>query len=314
MDRRNGYKVMTIQDFDIIEFLQDFDILHDANIKNVGQGWVGLEECPFCSGGGYHFGVNEYSKGFSCWICGESGHIQKLIMALLHISKRDTYDIITKYSGTPLKSIPRKPAKEIILPSRIVKIGNYAKRYLAKRHFTQEHIDKYNLQDTGKFSEVDTGSTIQNMKYRIFIPFYASREMMSYTCRDYASTDDPKYKHPVIEAVITSPAATLYNIDTVVNKCIIVEGPTDVWRMGNECISLQGVTYTDSQITQIAQRKLKKIVVLFDEHAEDKADKLANALYGHAKSVHVAYLESGDPADLDDVEALKIKRQLLYNT
>ena len=53
---------LSLQDFDITQFLEDHDIGFRTGVKNVGIGWIGVETCPFCGVGGYHFGININSK------------------------------------------------------------------------------------------------------------------------------------------------------------------------------------------------------------------------------------------------------------
>lgn len=311
--KRAGKHSIKFQDFDIIAFLDDYDIGYTQTGKNVGNNWIGLETCPFCGASGWHFGVNMQSKGFACWVCPEGkGGLPKLIEHLLNIPKREVYEILNKYSGKILDYTIRESGTKLILPSKLKPLGRQALKYLKNRNYNHEIIKKYHLQETGNFSEVTIGEHVQDFKYRIFIPFYVKRELVTYTARDYTNVREPKYRHPVLEAAIIPPASCIYNIDKVKERAIILEGPTDVWRMGDNTLSIQGKTATKEQIRLLAELRLKKLIILLDAEAANEADALANSLYGCADSVQVAYLEKGDPGELDEIDVIKIKHKLLY--
>lgn len=307
-------KSVKFQDFDLIGFLEDYDIDYQERTKNVGTGWVGISECPFCGAGGYHFGINIQSKGFTCWVCrpNKKGGLPVLISELLNIPKKETIPIIKQYSSRILDFEIRETGKEVIIPSKLHPILDEPWKYLKRRNFTEETIKKYGLQETGIYSKIKINEHEQNFKFRIFIPIIMNNELVSYTARDYTGEQEPKYKHPVLEAVKIPPSSCIYNIDSVKDRALILEGPTDVWRMGEETISMQGIRVTKEQIRFIAEKNLKRAVVLFDENAEEAAMDLSNQLRGLVDDLQVAFLEEGDPADLSNTEAIKIKRRLLY--
>ena len=138
-------------------------------------------------------------------------------------------------------------------------------------------------------------------------------ELVSYTARDFTGKREPKYKHPFLEATIIPPSSCIYNIDTVKDKCIILEGGTDVWRMGDETISLQGIETTKEQVRYLSEAGIKKAVIMFDSGKDDKARKLGYALSSVIPEIKIASLDSGDPGELSEEDAIKIKHELLYS-
>jgi hypothetical protein len=100
-------------------------------------------------------------------------------------------------------------------------------------------------------------------------------------------------------------------MDTVKDRCIVLEGPTDVWRMGDECVSIQGIEYTKKQVRYLVEMNLEKVVIMFDAGKEEKAEEFAEELYQFIPVVKVAKMEFGDPGELSPSEAVKIKNQLL---
>lgn len=311
MNRRSKH-LAQFEQFDLIKFFDHYDISYTEHGKNIGSQWVGLDECPFCGISNNHFACNLVSKMFSCWGCGERGNPFKLIKALLQISFSDSIVIIKKFYNGDLEFIPAETGNDVIMPSDVLDLQMSGANYLKSRGFNPFHIrDKFKVKQTGALSFLNHEGKKSNFKHRLIIPIFMNRELVSFTGRDYTNKQIPKYKHVFIEACIIPPSSCLYNIDTVTDSCIIVEGPTDVWRLGDGVISLQGIQHTKEQIRFLAEKNLKKAVVFFDAGKEEEATKLAKILTGFISDVNVAYLDKGDPGELSDINAVQIKHQLL---
>ncbi len=312
--KRTNKNNTKFQEFDVEKFLEYYNISHKKSGKNVGLNWIGIEECPFCGLSGYHFAINEQSSGFHCWGCGEKGSIIKYIKVLLRCNTGKAFSILKQFWNPELEFHIRETGKEVILPSGLKKVDKYGKQYLANRGFDPEYIiEKYKLKQTGAGSFLNHKGTRSDFQYRLFIPIYMFRELVSYTGRDYTKKREPRYQHPFLEACIVPPSSCIYNIDTVKDRFIALEGPTDVWRMGDETISLQGIETTKEQIRYLTELNIKKAVIMFDSGKEDKARKLGYALKSVVPDVKIASLDSGDPGELSDEEAVKIKQELLYS-
>ena len=311
MSRANktSYK---FQQFDIFKFLDKYDISYTEFGKNIGSQWFALEECPFCHGSGNHFGINIQSKGYSCWICGEKGSPPNLVKELLKVSYGEALSIINEFYDGELEFDIKETGENVIMPSGVIELSKSGGDYLKSRNFNPIYLrDKYKLQQTSGHSMLNHEGQKSDFKYRIIIPMFMNRKLVSYTGRDYTGMSDVRYKHVFIQACIIPPSSCLYNIDSVKDRCIIVEGPTDVWRLGDGVISLQGIKYTKEQLGYIFDKGLKKVVILFDSGKEEEARKLAKILSSLIPVVQVAFLPEGDPGELSDMEAIKIKRQLL---
>jgi len=302
-------------DFDLLKFLDDHNIDYKESGKNIGRNWIGISECIFCSAGGYHLGIHKQSKSVSCFVCGESCTLPFFISDSLNISVYESNKIIKEYIDYDIDIEVKETGNKTILPSNIGELNKKAVKYLKKRNFDPEYLKNiFKLKATGHHSTLSHNNQDSDFKFRIIIPIYMNRKLVAYTGRDYTEQRDPRYKHPFLEACIIPPSSAIYNLDNVNDKkIIIVEGPTDVWRMGDNTVSLQGVKYTKEQIRYLAQMELQKVVILFDNGAENQAIKLSNALSGVVPKISVAFLDKEDPANLSDIEALKLKHNLLYS-
>ena len=305
-------KNFQFEQLDILKLFDFYHIEYTEHGKNVGSGWVGLKVCPICGITGNHLGINIQSEYWHCWGCGGKGNPVNLIKEILKININETLEIIKKFYNGALEFNIKETGDKVILPSNVTELCQSGGDYLKSRGFNPIYIrDKYQVQQTGMSSKVSLGEITSDFSYRIIIPIWMNRKLVSYTGRDYTGLREPKYKHSFIEACIIPPSSCIYGIDFVKDKAIIVEGPTDVWRMGDGTISLQGIQWTREQLVYLSEKNLKKAVVLYDSGKEEEATKLANILTGFIPVVQVAYLEEDDPGNLSDIEALKIKYQLI---
>jgi DNA primase len=298
------------QDFDIESFFDTEDIAYTKRGKNIGSQWIGLDECPFCGIGGNHFGINLLSKGYSCWGCGEKGSAFKLVRTILNCSKSEAARRIQEFSQKILDFKIRETGQEVLLPSGISPLDADAKRYLLKRKFNPKQlVEEFKIQQLDFRSKLKT----TDFRWRIFIPIVMYGKLVSYTGRDYTEKRDPRYQHPFLEACIIPPSSAVYNIDTVKDKCIIFEGPTDVWRWGSETVSIQGIEYTKEQLRFIVEKNIERCWICFDAGKEDKAEKLGIQLEPFIPEVNILSLKQGDPADMPTENALKTKYHLFYS-
>lgn len=314
MSRTHDRKV-DFSTFHIINFFDEHGISYRTSGKNIGAGWIGLESCPFCTAGGFHFGVHARNKTGSCWICGESCGCLTLVKVLLDCDKREAWSEIKRFNSDDLSWIPDQDytGDSVIFPDGMVKgLTKGAWDYLKGRNYPVKE-----LQQQFKLRSTEYGATLYvddrewDFSNRVIVPVYMNRRLQCYLGRDYTDNHDPKYMNSPVVASITAPHHCIYNYDTLTGKIIILEGVTDVWRMGAKTGAFLGITYTAAQVRLLAQKRVTEANVLFDKGAEKRAKLLATALTGVIDKVRVAYLDDGDPGELTHDEAMKIKYQLI---
>lgn len=299
--------------FDIISFLENYEIDYSDSGKNIGQGFIGLESCPFCEAPGYHFGIKMESNVGSCWVCGETASAPKLVQQITELKWHEVYRFMNDYIDDD-RWIPESPlpGKEVLFPEDMGELPIAACNYLTSRNFFPMEIEKkYKIKSTPGWSFLEIEDRKWCFNHRIIIPIVMEKHLVSYTARSYVG-HDPKYMNAPIEAGIIPVASCIYNIDTVKDKVIIVEGPTDVWRMGTESIAMMGVKFTSEQIAYLGTKNIKEAFVLYDEGAEERARELSMALSSVIHTVKRITLNTkSDPGDLGVADALKIKYELL---
>jgi DNA primase len=295
--------------FNVISFFEENNIEFHTSGKNVTKGWTEIN-CPFCSDPSFHLGINLESGLFHCWICGAKGGPSILIKRLLNVSYSEAQRIENEF--TSFKKQEQEQNKEIIskieFPKGLEKnFPSYHKEYLIKRNFDPDYIiNQYQLKACLRLGG--------DFAYRIIIPIIIDNQIVSYTARDITEKAKYKYKHLSNEKSIIQVKDCLYNIDTVKDKCIIVEGVIDVWRIGDAAIAMFGLEYTIRQLNILFSKELKEAYVMFDSEPQAirKANKLANTLSTFIPKVSVIELSSGDPADLTTEEILSLKAKINF--
>ncbi len=293
---------MAFESFDIQTYLDDRGISYSESGKNISSNWLGTS-CPFCEDGSTHLGINLQSKNISCFRCGIRGSIIKFIQEIDHVSKAKAYQTLEQFqdhSYSYLDAPQRKVTEdEVKFPKGSSKnfAGTFLNWFSSRNFNADEIIKKYALQCC---------HLIGDFKFRVIAPVYYQRELITYTGRDITGKSDLRYKHCPIEQSKIPIKNCLYNLDTVRDRVIIVEGITDVWRIGDECVATFGTQYTKEQIALLTG--IKKAFVLYDADAPVAAEKLGNDLSSIIPYVEVITLQTGDPADLSPIDAIRLKK------
>lgn len=293
--------------FDVIAFLDDRGVDYQmAGAKNISSGWIGLS-CPFCQDHSTHLGVNLDSKMYSCFRCGAKGAVVKLIQALDNCSYHRAVDTVLKFTSSDFSYLIRKErirAEKTIFPAGTTDnfLGIHQK-FISKRRYDLEALQH-------KYDIYAVGPTLDDWKFRIVIPVYLNNELMTYVGRDTTGKLEVPYKNAPTEKSIRPAKDCLYNLDSVKDTAIVVEGILDCWRIGNCAVATFGTQYSHEQLHLLAQKKLKRAIILFDADAIDKAHVLAHAVSSVVREVQVIELATGDPDNFTADEAWELKREL----
>jgi len=285
---------MDLELIDMKSLLEDHEVEISTSGKNVTRGWIEIN-CPFCSDPSFHLGISSKNI-FSCWRCGEKGNAIKLLKALLDKSYEEVRDVLEKYTledDFEFKEEHRAKAEEkVVLPrSATKKMPKEAKQYLLNRNFDpQKMSSKYKLRFCGFSGEY---------KFRIIIPIFRNGKLVSFTSRDYTGRATIPY---LTDSKSMERKLYLYNVDTVKDKAIIVEGVFDAWRFGDGAIATLGTRYSKYQVLEIARLGLKYVAVVFDDEdeAQNLAKNLALDISPYVEVVNVVRFKAGgeDPAKM----------------
>lgn len=290
--------------FNAVQFCKDYHVLYFPKGKNVSPGWIGVQ-CPFCDDKSNHGGIHIKTGKYSCWNCKEND-IVKYIQVITGKSFAEALQIKKEYSGGVTHSIGIKRKSNVIkieLPGDI--LDTMHKNYLKKRGFDPDYLQR-------KYHILGTGIT-GYWRYRLIIPIYHNGQLVSFTSRDITDKQENRYQTLSVEKSIMNPKHTLYGLSYCQNKdrICVVEGPFDVWRMGDGFCSSFGTKITEYQVRLLLD--YKHIIFMFDPEmdAYKTSKDIAENIASHGNMVEIINTENKkDPADCDDVEAGVIRKEL----
>ena len=281
------------------------------------KGWSSIC-CPFCRNPiDTHFngGFCDESLAYNCWRCGKHYWLEALSL-VLNVSPFEARKVIQPYSlfqsnAKQNKTIEYK--EKLMLPgSQELTQGEF--NYLAKRGYNIPYLQK-------KYG-IHGGGIVGDWSYRIIIPVFLEGKLVSWTGRsilDRKTIDElkiPRYKNLSVEESLINPKEILFNCDNSrKDSVILVEGPFDVLKMGDDCVCSLGTSVTASQKLFLLKR-YKKVFVAFDNEvaAQIKAKKLATDLNVLGLDIEVVNICSdyhkNDPGELTHREVIEIKKEL----
>lgn len=307
-------KDIDIISFDAESYLQDRGIDFATEGKNVSANWIETQ-CPFCGDDpSMHMGISP-ERIISCWRCGTKGSILKYIQAIENCTWVKAKKILNTFVDESLQHLKQDIIKQSvysdkgsILPEGITNLLERHYSYLENRGFDPVEIEKkYKLKALGKSVRPED----RKFEHRIIIPLFLNKKAVNFTARDYTGNRFPKYVNQENENAVYPMKNCLYNLDTVRDIALVVEGVTDVWKMGDGAIATMGIQFTTAQINLLLDYKPKKVFVMFDseKEAQNQAKKLATTLASFVKT-EILELENGDPGELSEKEVNNILREI----
>ena len=298
---------------DITRLYQDYGVsTAPPGSKHYLSGWVNTH-CPFCKGASHHLGYHEQTGHFNCWKCGfkpvffalsgvlkqHSSKIRALVR--LYYRKEDTLEHDPE--TIPIRSISTcKPPD--LSPLKRPQID-----FLKRRKFDPSYLEeKYLLKAFGPVS-------FGGFAHRIFIPIFFNGDPVSWYARTIVENKPDKYRPCPKEKERIHHKEILYNWDNAKgSSCVLVEGVTDVWRLGDGSLAAFGIVTTPKQRALIHKR-FRRVFILFDadenEAGQIAGEKLAYLLSGGSLEVKQVFLEKGDPGDMKQEDADALMKELL---
>jgi DNA primase len=234
------------------------------------------------------------------------------IQRLLNCTESEAWAAVRAASGgtviMPNKAVseclPRR--KALRTPLGLAPLSNRHKNYLSARGFNPDKLEYiWNLQGLGQ-------NTDKEYRWRIFIPVTYQGKMVTFQCRAISDSQMPPYLACSAEREVRPIKECLYGLDQVEgDEVLVVEGVTDVWRLGPGAVATFGTSWIQAQANLL--KRFKKVFIGFDpeDEAQQKARELAYALMGIGPEVELIDFEAGtDPGDMSDAAARKVMMEL----
>jgi hypothetical protein len=281
------------------------------------EGWIQIN-CPFCGSGteGWHLGYALESGVLHCWRCGKHS-IREWLSQILPAGQRgQVFSVLKKYqeSAFPLPLQKKKTQtarkRDIKPPAGLLELTQAHRRYLESRHFDPAII-------TEIWEAKGTAYRSGAWNWRVVVPIRDQKgRIVAYTGRALSGEIKPRWRISPDDYIGTDPKKLLYGIEKADPKkgVLIVEGPSDVWRMGPGAVGLLGIDWKVEQACIL--RKFERRFILFDPEptAQKRARELANWLAPFPGETEILSGFSCDPGDLPQKKAEKIMKELGLET
>lgn len=301
---------------DILQLYQDYSVNHlTEGHKHTRPGWVNTP-CPFCTGTpGYHLGYNIDANYFFCWRCGWHP-LKQTLAKLLNVDIDAVRGIIKPYgliiphfTKEPIVKINKKP---YLMPSNTGPLQKNHKAYLESRSFDPKLLERtWNLVGTGPVSLLDG----LDYKLRIIIPVLWDSQAVTFTSRDVTNKSMLRYRACPKDREILHHKHILYGRqDKWKATGILVEGPTDVWRLGTNSFAVFGIQTTPQQVRLIS-KTFKRIFVLYDNDPQAvlQAHKIVAELrFRGVEAIFYESIISPDPGSMKQKDADYLVKQLIH--
>jgi hypothetical protein len=295
--------------------LLDFARLcHDLNIAHIKagehhhcrEGWIHVH-CPFCANGhGWHLGYSLDHGGMHCWRCGGKT-LFAFLREVINADKRRYAQICAEYSGG--KKIREKAEKapfseKVTPPPGLSVLKPVHEKYLASRYLDPDLLKElHHAQGTAQKSGI--------WNWRVVVPVMDRRNnIVAYTGRAISPDDPLRWRTSSAAEISGNPKALLYGIQHIKDRVLILEGVSDVWRMGFGAVATMGIDWKKEQANIL--RKIKHRFILFDPEpiAQKRADELAHCLSAYPGETEILTGFKTDAGDFAQDDADAIMREL----
>lgn len=270
---------------------------------HVTQMYTGTD-CPLCSPNsgraklGWH---NKYPTA-TCWTCGRVDRLE----ALEHLSgrsRRECLELLRKVEGSYAIAAFRQPTGRVKLPKNLGPLLPVHQSYLRLRGFDPDELVRlWQLQGIGLDSR---------LAWRIFIPVHYHGRVVSWTTRAISDENRMRYVTASADEEAVPAKWILYGMDYCRHAVIVVEGPTDVWRIGPGSCATLGTQFTRAQVEQIARFPVRVVVFDAEPHAQQQAVKLCQALGPFPGTTQQVQLNAADPGSASKKEIQQLRRRFL---
>jgi DNA primase len=292
-------------DFDLL--LKDYGV--SADFTRAKSGWVNVS-CPYCdtTGKHRHLGINAFSEYAYCFKCGYHP-FDSTLADMLNTTAASLRELKKEYS-VKRETLALLNQKAVVYKKSLKLADKPLTRnerlYLKKRGFRpNETISKYRLQ---------SGGLAGDWKYRIIIPVFVNNVLVTWTSRAISDSMKPRYKTLAARESRMNIKDTLYNLDNCVKDTVVLlEGPVDVMRFGDNGSCGFGMSLTDSQVKTLSAR-FNNVIIIFDNESKalDKALNYKVRLQSAKLNVDVIRIKGlNDIGETDKKTIEKIKGALM---
>lgn len=192
---------------------------------------------------------------------------------------------------------------ELRLPVGIGSLLKPHKKWLEQRGLDPDRMERFwGLRGIG---------VATRFPWSIWVPVYWNGILVTWTTRAVGNNVERRWIHASPNEGTTSIKSLLYGWDYVTSTVIVVEGASDVWRIGPGAVGLFGMVATVSQIRLLSMIPRRAVCFDTEPAAQRAAHRLAEQLSVFPGETYVMELHnSPDPGEASDDEVRELRRVL----
>jgi DNA primase len=294
--------------FDAERFLIERNHSFKKSGPEVSSRWIGVP-CKLCgdTSGHTHGAFSKKTGNYNCWRCGNHP-LYKVIAEMENCSYRQAIELIKKYSIDSQYEQEEKiyaASLDIAKVADAEKMNKHHRHYLQKRNFDDKFLEKeYGLLGTGFLGDYP---------HRIIAPIIYKNQEVSFTSRTIIDRP-PTYLFCKSDKEVVHYKNILYNLDKIKNNIILVEGVTDVWRIGRGAVASFGLTVTEKQLVLLLTTAMEHDTTIFvcldpEPVAQKKAKKIVQKMKSiYDKVYNIVLTEDEDPGAMKESD-IKVFRK-----
>ncbi len=283
---------MTIQ-----ETLSDLGVEYiESGSPHCRPGWIQIN-CPFCHSLKFHLGYNLDLGYFNCWRCGAKHTVQVLTRLGMPWKQAEEFWKTREKLPTRIKDRKRMGLKE---PKGRTELLPPHRLYLEGRGFDPDEIER-----TWKIEAIGIAA---RLSWRIYIPVFVDQKKVSWTTRAIGKEVSQRYISAPAEEEAVSIKDTIYGLDYCLHSIVVVEGPTDAWRIGPGAGALFGTAFSTAQVLQLSSIPHRFICLDNSPEAQEKARDLAEQLACFPGETVNLEIDAADPGSASRKEVALIRR------
>ena len=149
--------------------------------------------------------------------------------------------------------------------------------------------------------------------HRILAPVYFQGQIVTFQCRATHPGQTPPYLACADHDEVIHHKHTVYGFDFAIpyKQCVVVEGITDVWRLGKGAVATFGKKYTKEQLLLLAN-SFDRVFVLLDPDVYDPEHALSNKLSLLGIETETIWIDpdKGDPGSWSERDAKLLMKDL----
>jgi hypothetical protein len=295
----------------IKNYLEKVGVDYKASGKNVARHDVNID-CPYCSAS-KHLGVSSTGATF-CRVCEfEDLSRHPSLIRILHDLTGETFSFLietakqyssyyTEHQTGPQEDAPHND--EAIFPSSLYLLTDHsnivevernrqlARQYLLSRRFDPDEIaDKYSV----------TFSLDSKYYGRLIVPAIEDGVWVNWLGRDYTGRKGiSRYLNCDIEGYVKPFSAILYGAEHYRGGTLyVVEGVTDMWRLGPGSVAILKSKVSARQEAAIKALRPSCVCYVLDEGATWKAYASGERICDVVRDIRVVKISGPDVADRD---------------